>query len=97
METNVSGTLNSQDQQFITTTSQDNLSEITDGRLAEQQSGNLATALYGRQLVADHAFVAQQTYAAALQSGATVATSPDTMQQAQTTQLQTLSGAAFDQ
>ena len=93
----MSGTLSSQDQSFITTTSQDNLSEITDGRLAEQQSGNLATALYGRQLVADHAFVSQQTYAAALQSGATVATTPDAMQQAQTAQLQALTGAAFDQ
>ena len=92
----MSSTLNSQDQSFVTTTSQDNLSEITDGRLAEQQSGNLATAIYGRQLVADHAFVAQQTYAAALQSGATVATTPDAMQQAQTQQLAGLTGTAFD-
>jgi len=96
-ETIVSGTLSSQDQSFLTTTSQDNLSEISDGRLAEQQSGNLATAIYGRQLVADHAFIAQQTNAAALQSGATVATTPDAMQQAQTVQLQPLTGATFDQ
>lgn len=93
----MSGTLSSQDQDFITTTSQDNLSEITDGRLAEQQSGSLATALYGRQLVADHTFITQQTYAAALQSGATVATAPDETQQAQTAQLQMLTGTAFDQ
>ena len=93
----MSATLNSQDQSFITTTSQDNLSEITDGRLAEQQSGNLAVAIYGRQLVTDHAFVAQQTYAAGLQSGATVATTPDATQQAQTAQLAGLTGTAFDQ
>lgn len=93
----MSGTLNDQDQSFITTTSQDNLSEISDGRLAVQNSGNLAVAIYGRQLVADHAFIVQQTYAAALQSGATVDTSPNAMQQSQTAQLQTLSGAAFDQ
>ncbi len=93
----MSGTLNSQDQSFVTTTSQDNLSEIADGLLAEQRSGSLATAIYGRQLVADHTFVTQQTQLAAQLSGATLATAPDAMQQAQTAQLQTLSGPAFDQ
>ncbi len=88
---------NAQDQAFITSTAQDNLSEITDGRLAESQSGNLAVALYGRQLVADHSFVTQETYAAALQSGTSVATAPSATQAAQTMQLQQLSGAAFDQ
>lgn len=93
----MTGTLSTQDQAFITTTSQDNLSEIGDGALAAQQSGNLAVALYGRQLVADHAFIAQQTYTAALTSGATVATAQSAAQQAQSTQLQGLTGTVFDQ
>ncbi len=93
----MSGTLNSQDQQFITSTSQDNISEPTDGRLAEAQAGSLAVSIYGGQLVADHGFVSIQTSLAAAQSGAVLATAPDPMQAQQTAQLQGLTGAAFDQ
>ena len=94
---NVSETLNSQDQQFITSTSQDNISESTDGRLAEAQAGSLAVSIYGAQLVADHGFVSLQTGLAADRSGAALSTTSDPMQTQQTAQLQGLTGNAFDQ
>ena len=93
----MSGTLNSQDQQFVTSTAQDNISEPTDGRLAEAQSGSLAVSIYGGQLVADHGYVSIQTSLAAAQSGAVVTTAPSAMQAQQTAQLQGLTGSAFDQ
>ena len=92
----MSGTSNSQDQQFVTSTSQDNISEPTDGMLAEAQSGSLAVSTFGGQLVADHGFISIQTGLAAAASGAVVTTAPSAMQAQQTAQLQGLTGPAFD-
>ena len=93
----MSGTLSSQDQQFITSTSQDNISEITDGQLAQARSGSLAVSIFGGQLVADHGFITMQTQIARDRSGAVLASAPNPMQAQQTAQLQGLTGGAFDQ
>ena len=94
---NASETLSQQDQQFITGISQDDISEITDGQLAQAQSGSLAVSVFGGQLVADHGFITTQAEIAGNRSGAVLATAPDPMQAQQTAQLQGLTGSAFDQ
>ena len=93
----MSGSLISQDQLFITSTSQDDISEITDGQLAQARSGSLAVSIFGGQLVADHGFITLETSLARDRSGTVLSTTPDPTQAQQTAQLQGLTGTAFDQ
>ncbi len=86
-----------QDQSFLTQTSQDNLAELIGGTLAQENSGSLAVSIYGRQLVTDHDFATVQTDLAALQSSGTVSASLDPTQLSEIAKLASLKGTSFDQ
>lgn len=84
-------------QAFLTTDAQSNTSEIDDGMLAQEQSGNAAVAQIGRWFQTQHSFLQGGLEVVATDVGGTAAPSLDATQQATLAALTPLSGAAFDE
>lgn len=87
--------LSGQDETFITLAATSGLSEVQEGQLA-QQKGNSAVQAVGNRMVTDHTKINSQLASVASGQGFTPPTSLTPHQQAQYSQLQGLSGQAFD-
>jgi putative membrane protein len=73
-----------------------NQQEMRLGTLAQQKAASPAVKQFGQRMVTDHSTMGKQWSALAAQNGLSIKPNPDPTQTEQTSNLQSLSGTAFD-
>ena len=96
-KSNKSGpTLNSTDQQFVTSTGYINVSEINAGYLASTNNADTTVVEFGHLMVNDYGSAQSALVLIADNAGFTVLSSPDSAHQKQLDVMQNLTALAFD-
>ncbi|MFP5346319.1 MAG: DUF4142 domain-containing protein [Actinomycetes bacterium] len=85
-----------QDQAWMVSAHQGNLTEIAAGQAAQQKAASDTVRRLGQMLVDDHQKLDQQLTAAAQQLGVSLPGSPSSEQQAELARVSAMSGKAFD-
>jgi putative membrane protein len=106
MATNVSGLAvipidnsspSQQDQTFLQQAQETNVTEIAEAKVALTHSSDVATQEFALWMIGDHSAQAAQLASISSQFGVSLPTAPNADDQAIITQLDTLTGSAFDQ
>ncbi|MCU1274495.1 MAG: outer membrane protein, partial [Bryobacterales bacterium] len=94
--TNPSGTLSSNDADFIRKAAKGGLAEVELGRLAQQKAASDVVKRFGQRMEQDHSKANQELQQLASSKGATVPQSLDDKDAAERDRLSKLSGGEFD-
>lgn len=88
--------LNAQDLSFLQSAQFSNLSEITEANIALANTSGVASREFADWMIGDHTAQSAQLTTIAKQLGVTLPTTLDPVDQAEASQLKTLTGTAFD-
>jgi putative membrane protein len=92
----VTSTVSAQDTTWAKANAQTDLAEITIGQIAEQRALQSATKTLAQVTMSDHEKALAQLKAVAAETGITLPTAPNAMQQAKAAELKTVPSGQFD-